>query len=85
MTNEKVRKGRRQNVGGKKLLVSEFLNKEFISPLSASKTSARPQENIFLINASGNASSTALSISKLLLLENMDLEANKNSLKAIIL
>lgn len=43
----------------------KFLIKEFISPQTASIASARPQDTILLINASGKASSTSLSIFKI--------------------
>lgn len=77
---EKFRKSRSQNGGEKKL--SEFLNTKFIPPQRASVVSTRPQENICLINASRDASSTAMSISKSLLLENLNLEAYKISLQS---
>ena len=77
---EKFRKSRSQNGGEKKL--SEFFNTKFIPQQRASEVSTRPQENICLINASGDASSTAMSISKSLLLENQNLEADKISLQS---
>jgi hypothetical protein len=61
---------------------SEFLNTEFVPPRLSATPTCRLSEPEYLISSSGDASSTAMSIAKSLLLENQNLKNDKSTLKS---